>query len=134
MNKTPARSPLFHEDRPECSSYKSSKDNPSLWVGNPQQIQVYVESGCQRISKPLLKIREKFIMNSMEHVDHLSLESHLRPLYFTHSLSHGKKKKPNKTYGCSGWKNTVEHITAQCYTHYQVYSKPLDRKYKTIQV
>lgn len=69
----------------------------------------------------------------MEHVDHLSLESHLRPLYFTHSLSQ-ERKKNKKTYGCSGWKNTVEHITAQRYTHYQVYSKPLDRKYNTIQV
>lgn len=50
VNKTPARSPLFHEDRPECSSYKSSKDNPSLWVGNHQQIRVYVESGSQWVS------------------------------------------------------------------------------------
>lgn len=127
MNKTPARSPLFHEDRPECSSYKSSKDNPSLWVGNPQQIQVYVESGSQWVSahfQTSVENKRKFHTSSKEHVDQLSLESNLRPLYFTHLLSHGKKKKTNKTYGCSGWKNTVKHITAQCYTHYQVYSKP----------
>lgn len=50
VNKTLARSPLFHEDKLECSSYKSSKDNPSLWVGNHQQIRVYVGSGSQWVS------------------------------------------------------------------------------------